>query len=98
MSGDLRNVANAVALGAATIRNIRENLAWEFGYNIVLIPVAAGLLYPAFGILLSPVFAGLAMAFSSASVLANALRLRRFSPPLAAIIHREPALQPAPAE
>jgi Cu+-exporting ATPase len=98
MSGDLRNVANAVALSAATIRNIRENLAWAFGYNIVLIPVAAGLLYPAFGILLSPVFAGLAMAFSSASVLANALRLRRFSPPLAAIIHREPALQPAPAE
>ncbi len=82
MSGDLRNVANAVALSRATIRNIAENLFWAFGYNAVLIPVAAGALYPAFGILMSPMFAGLAMALSSVSVVANALRLKGFRPPL----------------
>jgi heavy metal translocating P-type ATPase len=84
MSGDLRNVANAVALSRATLRNIAENLFWAFGYNAVLIPVAAGVLYPAFGILMSPMVAGLAMALSSVSVVANALRLRGFRPPLAA--------------
>nr|WP_148663501.1 heavy metal translocating P-type ATPase [Bosea vaviloviae] len=78
MSGDLNGVAKAIALSQATIANIRQNLAWAFGYNIVLIPVAAGALYPAFGILMSPMFAGLAMALSSVSVLTNALRLRRF--------------------
>ncbi|MBD2746084.1 copper-translocating P-type ATPase [Microvirga sp. BT688] len=82
MSGDLRNVPNAIALSQATIRNIQQNLFWAFGYNVVLIPVAAGALYPVFGILMSPIFAGLAMAFSSVSVLTNALRLRRFVPPL----------------
>ncbi|GJE25186.1 heavy metal translocating P-type ATPase [Methylobacterium organophilum] len=84
MSGDLRNVANAVALSRATIRNIRQNLFWAFAYNAVLIPVAAGALYPAFGILMSPLFAGLAMAFSSVSVVLNALRLRAFAPMLQA--------------
>jgi heavy metal translocating P-type ATPase len=84
MSGDLRNVANAVALSRATIRNIAENLFWAFGYNAVLIPVAAGALFPAYGILMSPMFAGLAMALSSVSVVANALRLKRFRPPLMA--------------
>ncbi len=84
MSGDLRNVPNAIALSQATIRNIKQNLFWAFGYNVVLIPVAAGVLYPIFGVLLSPMIAGLAMAFSSVSVLTNALRLRRFSPPLSA--------------
>jgi Cu+-exporting ATPase len=84
MSGDLRNVANAVALSRATIRNIRQNLFWAFAYNAVLIPVAAGALYPAFGILMSPMFAGLAMAFSSVSVVLNALRLRAFAPMLQA--------------
>jgi Cu+-exporting ATPase len=84
MSGDLRNVANAIALSQATIRNIRQNLFWAFAYNAVLIPVAAGALYPAFGILMSPMFAGLAMAFSSVSVLLNALRLRTFVPTLRA--------------
>ncbi len=84
MSGDLRNVPNALALSRATIRNIAQNLGWAFGYNAVLIPVAAGVLYPSFGILMSPMFAGLAMALSSVSVLTNALRLRRFSPPLVA--------------
>ncbi len=78
MSGDVMGVPRAIALSKATMANIRQNLGWAFGYNAVLIPVAAGALYPAFGILLSPVFAGLAMALSSVSVLANALRLRRF--------------------
>ena len=98
MSGDLRNVPNAIALSRATIANIRQNLAWAFGYNILLIPVAAGALYPAFGILMSPIFAGLAMAFSSVSVLANALRLRRFSPPHEAARTPTPAPRLAPAE
>jgi heavy metal translocating P-type ATPase len=78
MSGDLNGVARAIALSQATIANIRQNLVWAFGYNVVLIPVAAGALYPAFGILMSPMFAGLAMALSSVSVLTNALRLKRF--------------------
>jgi heavy metal translocating P-type ATPase len=78
MSGDLAGVADAIALSQATIANIRQNLVWAFGYNVVLIPVAAGALYPAFGLLMSPMVAGLAMALSSVSVLANALRLKRF--------------------
>ena len=82
MSGDLRGVPNAMALSQATIRNIHQNLGWAFGYNAVLIPLAAGALYPVFGILLSPMLAGLAMALSSVSVLTNALRLRSFRPPL----------------
>ena len=89
MSGDLRNVPNAVALSRATIRNIAENLFWAFGYNAVLIPVAAGALFPTHGILMSPMFAGLAMALSSVSVVANALRLKRFRPPLATHAGRE---------
>jgi Cu+-exporting ATPase len=84
MSGDLRNVAYAIALSQATIRNIRQNLAWAFGYNILLIPLAAGVLQPGYGISLSPILSGLAMAFSSVSVVTNALRLRRFVPPLKA--------------
>lgn len=86
MSGDLRNVPNAVALSRTVLRNIRLNLFWAFAYNIILIPVAAGALYPAFGWLLSPVLAGLAMAFSSIFVLTNALRLRSFQPPLDKIV------------
>ncbi|WP_305042134.1 heavy metal translocating P-type ATPase [Geoalkalibacter sp.] len=88
MSGDLRNVPNALALSRATIRNIRQNLFWAFAYNTALIPVAAGVLYPAFGLLLSPVFAALAMAASSVCVVSNALRLRGFKPPLAAEVSR----------
>ena len=81
MSGDLEGVAKAIALSQATIANIRQNLVWAFGYNVLLIPVAAGALYPAFGVLMSPMFAGLAMALSSISVLTNALRLKRFGRP-----------------
>ncbi|ACP22696.1 copper-transporting P-type ATPase (plasmid) [Sinorhizobium fredii NGR234] len=78
MSGDLVGVPNAIALSRATIRNIRENLFWAFAYNVVLIPVAAGALYPGYGMLLSPVFAAGAMALSSVFVVGNALRLKRF--------------------
>ncbi|WP_457581116.1 heavy metal translocating P-type ATPase [Ensifer canadensis] len=78
MSGDLMGVPNAIALSKATIRNIKENLFWAFAYNAVLIPVAAGALYPAYGLLLSPIFAAGAMALSSVFVLGNALRLRSF--------------------
>jgi Cu+-exporting ATPase len=82
MGGDLGAAATAVALSRVTMRNIKQNLFWAFAYNIVLIPVAAGALYPAFGILLSPVLAAGAMAFSSVFVVSNALRLRRFASPL----------------
>jgi Cu+-exporting ATPase len=80
MSGDLRGVPNALALSRATLRNIRMNLFWAFAYNVILIPVAAGVLYPAFGLLLSPVLAAAAMGLSSVFVLSNALRLRSFRP------------------
>jgi heavy metal translocating P-type ATPase len=77
MSGDLAGVVNAFAISRATMRNIRQNLFWAFGYNVLLIPVAAGLLYPLNGTLLSPALAAGAMAISSVFVLSNALRLRR---------------------
>ena len=78
VKGDLRGIARAIRLSHATMRNIRQNLVFAFGYNALGIPVAAGVLYPAFGLLLSPIFAGAAMALSSVSVVMNALRLRRF--------------------
>ncbi|WP_420003543.1 heavy metal translocating P-type ATPase [Arenibacterium sp. LLYu02] len=77
MSGDLGGVVKAIEISRATLSNIRQNLGWAFIYNAALIPLAAGALYPAFGILLSPIFAAGAMALSSVSVLTNALRLRR---------------------
>lgn len=76
MSGNVQGVRHAVELSRATLRNIRQNLVWAFGYNVLLIPVAAGVLYPALGLLLSPGLAAGAMAFSSVFVLGNALRLR----------------------
>jgi cation transport ATPase len=78
ISGDVRGVATAVRLSKATMRNIRQNLFWAFAYNTALIPIAAGLLYPFFGLLLNPVFAAAAMGLSSVTVVSNALRLRRF--------------------
>jgi Cu+-exporting ATPase len=82
MSGDLRGVANAIALSQATMRNIKQNLFWAFAYNVLLIPVAAGILYPVDGTLLSPMVAAAAMALSSVFVVGNALRLRGFKPPI----------------
>ena len=95
MSGDLRGVPNALSLSRATLRNIRLNLFWAFAYNVLLIPVAAGVLIPAFGLRLSPVLAAAAMGFSSVFVLTNALRLRGFRPPLRAELpgHDVPARQ-----
>jgi Cu+-exporting ATPase len=81
ISGDLRAIVGAVTLSSATIRNIKQNLFFAFFYNILLIPVAAGVLYPRFGILLNPIFAAAAMGMSSVSVVSNALRLRWFKPP-----------------
>jgi Cu+-exporting ATPase len=75
-SGDPMAAVRALQISRATMRNIRQNLAWAFGYNVALIPAAAGVLYPAFGVLLSPGLAGLAMALSSVAVVSNALRLR----------------------
>jgi len=80
ISGNLAGLVVAIDLSRATMRNIRQNLGFAFGYNIVGIPLAAGVLYPAFGLLLSPMIAALAMALSSLSVVTNSSRLRRFSP------------------
>ncbi len=84
MSGDLAKVPAALALSRATMENIKQNLFWAFGYNALLIPVAAGALYPVNGMQLSPMLGAGAMALSSTFVLTNALRLRRFQPPVIA--------------
>jgi Cu+-exporting ATPase len=76
VQGDLRGVARALRLSRATMRNIRQNLFFAFIYNVVGVPIAAGVLYPFFGIVLSPMIASAAMTFSSVSVITNALRLR----------------------
>ena len=80
MSGDPSGVVNAIAVSRATLRNIKQNLGWAFGYNVLLIPVAAGILFPLWGVTLSPQLAAGAMAMSSVLVLANALRLRWVRP------------------
>jgi cation transport ATPase len=82
MSGDPRAVPNAIAVSRATMRNIRQNLFWAFAYNASLVPIAAGVLWPALGVQLSPQLAAGAMALSSVFVVGNALRLRRFVPPM----------------
>jgi Cu+-exporting ATPase len=86
VSGDPRGVVTALRLSRAVMRNIRQNLFWAFAYNVILIPVAAGALYPFAGILLDPIFAAAAMAASSVTVVSNALRLRRFRPPIEASV------------
>src|ERR1700691_1574292 len=80
LHGEPRQIVDAVLLARQALRVMRQNLGWAFGYNLLGIPIAAGALYPAFGILLSPAIASAAMALSSVSVLANSLRLRRFAP------------------
>ena len=77
VKGDLRGIARARRLSRATMRNIRQNLFFAFVYNVLGVPLAAGILYPVLGLLLSPMVASAAMTFSSVSVIANALRLRR---------------------
>jgi Cu+-exporting ATPase len=76
MRSDLESVQHALVLARKTMRTMRQNLFWALIYNVVGIPIAAGVLYPPFGILLSPILAGAAMAFSSVSVVSNSLRLR----------------------
>jgi Cu+-exporting ATPase len=98
MSGDLRGLVTAIALSRATMRNIRQNLFWAFAYNVVLIPVAMGALYPFTGVLLDPILAAAAMALSSVTVVSNALRLRRFrAPRLGSTAAVDPLLAPVPA-
>jgi Cu+-exporting ATPase len=79
VKGDLAGIARARTLSRMTMRNIRENLVFAFAYNAICIPIAAGILYPSFGLLLSPMIAALAMSFSSVSVITNSLRLRSVS-------------------
>ena len=89
IGGDLRSIVTAIALSRKTVGVIKQGLFWAFAYNVVLIPVAMGALYPFFGVLLNPVLAAAAMAMSSVSVVTNALRLRGFTRPAsaAAILH-----------
>ncbi len=99
ISGSLAGVVTAMGLSRATMRNIRQNLFFALAYNGVGIPIAAGILYPFFGVQLSPIVAAAAMALSSLSVVSNANRLRRYHPeplPLADDVHGEPQVESAP--
>src|SRR5439155_18929153 len=98
IGGDLRTIVTAIALSRQTVQKIKQGLFWAFAYNVVLIPVAMGLLYPFFGVLLNPVLAAAAMAMSSVSVVTNALRLRRFKRPESAEQILHPALHERVAE
>ncbi len=98
VGADLRNIVTAIALSRKTVSVIKQGLFWAFAYNIVLIPVAMGLLYPMFGVLLNPVLAAAAMAMSSVSVVTNALRLRRFRRPESAAEILHPSLRERVAE
>jgi Cu+-exporting ATPase len=98
MSGDLNGVPNAIGLSKATIRNIGQNLFWAFAYNVLLIPVAAGALYPFTGTLLSPMLAAGAMALSSVFVLGNAMRLKRFEAPVLPLVATLPGTRLSAAE
>jgi Cu+-exporting ATPase len=85
VKGDLRGIVSARLLSRATMRNIKQNLFWAFFYNSIGVPIAAGILYPVFGLLLSPMIAAAAMSFSSVSVISNALRLRKFKPAVSSV-------------
>jgi Cu2+-exporting ATPase/Cu+-exporting ATPase len=76
LHGDIQKISQTIKLSRATMNTIKQNLFWAFIYNIIGIPIASGLLYPFFGIILNPIFAGLAMSLSSVSVVTNSLRLR----------------------
>jgi Cu+-exporting ATPase len=82
MTKDLNAVLSAIELSEQTMKKIKQNLFWAFFYNILGIPIAAGILFPQFGLLLKPIFAAAAMAFSSVSVVSNSLLLKRFKPSL----------------
>ncbi|MEJ2667176.1 MAG: HAD-IC family P-type ATPase, partial [Deinococcales bacterium] len=97
MSGQLDGIPNAIALSRATITNIKQNLFWAFIYNVILIPVAAGVLYPSLHVLLNPIIAAAAMGTSSIFVLTNALRLKTFRPRGPRSATTAPALDPRPA-
>ena len=77
LQGDIYKISQAIRLARATMRTVKQNLFWAFIYNVIGIPIAAGLLFPWFGIILNPIFAGLAMAISSVSVVSNSLRLKK---------------------
>ena len=101
MSGDLKGVVDTLYISQRTMRNIHQNLFWAFGYNALLIPVAGGVFYPVFGLMLSPALAAEAMALSSVFVLSNALRLRWIAPTLCesrSTTSATPGLVPAAAE
>ncbi|HLZ29954.1 MAG TPA: heavy metal translocating P-type ATPase [Chloroflexota bacterium] len=98
IGADLRSIVTAIALSRKTVGVIKQGLFWAFAYNIVLIPVAMGLLFPFFGVLLNPLLAAAAMAMSSVSVVTNALRLRRFARPASAAVILHPPLRERASE